>query len=124
MNEEIKAKWIAALRSGKYVQGVERLHRKSLNNDEFCCLGVLCEIAADNDVVDRVGTDYSIGYWNRMTEGYASWASLPTSVMLWAGLRQDDPVINPFESATTLSNLNDSQRLSFDEIATVIEEAL
>lgn len=40
MNPEIKAKWIEALRSGKYQQTAGTLR----NNDGFCCLGVLCDV--------------------------------------------------------------------------------
>ena len=40
MNAEIKARWIEALRSGKYQQGIGYLRSK---NDRFCCLGVLCD---------------------------------------------------------------------------------
>ena len=32
--------WLAALRSGKYVQGKGRLRE----DDSFCCLGVLCDV--------------------------------------------------------------------------------
>lgn len=41
MSPELKAEWIAALRSGKYRQGQTALRTKS---DEYCCLGVLCNI--------------------------------------------------------------------------------
>jgi hypothetical protein len=41
MNKELKAKWIAALRSGKYKQGRSRLK----HSGRHCCLGVLCEVA-------------------------------------------------------------------------------
>ncbi len=41
MNPEIKAKWVAALRSGQYQQGAEYLE----NDGRYCCLGVLCEVA-------------------------------------------------------------------------------
>lgn len=40
MDEELKEKWIAALRSGKYEQGKEKLHC----DGKFCCLGVLADI--------------------------------------------------------------------------------
>ena len=46
MNPEIKAKWVAALRSGKYTQGRGALRR---TNGEMCCLGVLCDILAPDD---------------------------------------------------------------------------
>jgi hypothetical protein len=42
MKQELKEKWIAALRSGKYKQG-QGLLRSA--NDRYCCLGVLCEVA-------------------------------------------------------------------------------
>lgn len=47
MKKEIKAKWVAALRSGDYKQGCGAL--KGLDKDtgqfDHCCLGVLCEVA-------------------------------------------------------------------------------
>lgn len=41
--EQIKnnRKWIKALRSGRYKQGVKRLR----GDDKFCCLGVACDIS-------------------------------------------------------------------------------
>lgn len=42
MNPEWKAKWVAALRSGEYKQGKRYLRK----GDEFCCLGVLTDLAA------------------------------------------------------------------------------
>lgn len=41
MKKDIKDKWIAALRSGKYEQGQNNLRSV---DDKFCCLGVLCDI--------------------------------------------------------------------------------
>lgn len=45
MDAELKASWIAALRSGEYPQTQGRL-RQWVDKDEpsFCCLGVLCEV--------------------------------------------------------------------------------
>ena len=42
MDQELKAKWVTALRSGEYKQTKYKLHRKGSNN--FCCLGVLCKV--------------------------------------------------------------------------------
>lgn len=40
-----KRKWIAALRSGKFKQGENYLkNNPSGNENEYCCLGVACEI--------------------------------------------------------------------------------
>jgi len=45
MDAKLKADWIAALRSGKYRQGIG-----FLNSDKgFCCLGVLCDISGDGE---------------------------------------------------------------------------
>ncbi len=45
MNPDVKAAWLAALRSGNYTQGKECLKRVRSNGDtEYCCLGVLCDI--------------------------------------------------------------------------------
>jgi hypothetical protein len=41
MSPELKAKWLEALRSGKYKQGTGYLRTFA---DEFCCLGVLADI--------------------------------------------------------------------------------
>lgn len=40
MNPELKAKWIAALRSGNYKQGRGRLKHAG----RYCCLGVLGDV--------------------------------------------------------------------------------
>lgn len=41
MNQELKDKWVAALRSGEYTQGVHYMYAKG----KYCCLGVLQEVA-------------------------------------------------------------------------------
>lgn len=43
INPEFKAKWIAALRSGEYTQGIANLYTDE--SDSFCCLGVAGLIA-------------------------------------------------------------------------------
>ncbi len=46
MDKELKAKWVAALRSGEYKQGKTFLRRE---DNSYCCLGVLLDVAG----VDR-----------------------------------------------------------------------
>lgn len=41
MNPDLKARWLAALRSGDYKQGPYRLET---DDGRFCCLGVLCKV--------------------------------------------------------------------------------
>lgn len=46
MKKQLKSKWLAALRSGKYAQGRGKLKWVSdRGRVEYCCLGVLCEVA-------------------------------------------------------------------------------
>ena len=40
MNKSIKKKWVAALRSGEYKQGMFAM----CNRGEYCCMGVLCDL--------------------------------------------------------------------------------
>lgn len=42
--KEIKENWLAALKSGKYVQGEGRLRREDEGICKHCCLGVLADI--------------------------------------------------------------------------------
>ena len=47
MNPKVKHKWLTALRSGKYEQGVGALRDVAYGGSTplFCCLGVLCKVA-------------------------------------------------------------------------------
>lgn len=45
MDATLKAQWVEALRSGKYQQGYGALRK----GDQFCCLGVLCDVAQIGD---------------------------------------------------------------------------
>ena len=56
MEASLKAKWIEALRSGKYKQGRLALRTR---DDHFCCLGVLCDISG---VWEENGQHYSSEY--------------------------------------------------------------
>jgi hypothetical protein len=40
MNAAVKAKWLEALRSGEYEQGMGALKK----DGKYCCLGVLCDV--------------------------------------------------------------------------------
>jgi hypothetical protein len=114
MNQEIKAKWVAALRSGEYKQG-----QKYLNGaGGFCCLGVLCDLAVKEGLAEWKVCE-SWGYLS--VQGYT--AVLPMSIAKWAGLPMLDlgPEIGP--SGASLAHLNDGG-FSFTQIASLIEEKL
>lgn len=115
MNQEVKEIWVKALRSGKYIQGKERLRNVT---DNYCCLGVLCDL-------HREMTDSSI--WTRSlsgdflygNDGAKSSTVLPGIVMNWAGLNDENPEITIM--GTTLAHMNDDG-VSFEEIADIIEQ--
>ena len=112
MNDEIKAKWVAALRSGEFKQG----HGGLRDGDRFCCLGVLCEIHRRIERGKRK--------WKKMDESPFKWyldnyQVLPGVVQNWAGLEHE----NPATEQGALAELNDDG-LDFDSIADIIEAEL
>lgn len=116
MKPEIKAKWVAALRSGEYEQGKGALRTA---NDKFCCLGVLCDIHARETGVAWSDTD-SIYPWAYLTEDLA----LPKEVMAWAGLSNYNPKLGEATCASHNDGAVTCVKKSFSEIADLIEANL
>src|ERR1700722_19140718 len=60
MDPALKAKWVAALRSGEYKQGDGKLHNRT--DDSYCCLGVLCRaMGAQFTEATELGDDDEYG---------------------------------------------------------------
>lgn len=114
MKPEIKKMWVEALRSGKYAQGKGRLRG---NGNNYCCLGVLCDLAVNDGVCKWIKT----AYYYSIDDKYAS-NSLPPVVQSWAGLEESDPRVAVGQEVFTLIQLNDSYALGFDKIADMIEK--
>ncbi len=115
MNENIKIKWIDALRSGEYAQGKSALHTKPTEGPEtFCCLGVLCDLAVKAGVKVDVYDDkvLSLVLYDKLS------AFLPSSVMKWA----DTEHVNVTREID-LTGMND-QGVPFTKIADEIEKHL
>jgi hypothetical protein len=93
MNAALKAKWVAALRSGGYRQTTGTMRRASSSGVEYCCLGVLCALAGDAIANEA--------------ERFRSY-SFCGNAMSW-------------EVSRHLQSMNDFQRASFAEIADWIE---
>jgi hypothetical protein len=108
MKQEIKDKWVAALRSEEYEQGKHHLK----NDDKFCCLGVLCDIHSKETGTEWVKHNY-------LKHG----AYLPKIVMSWSGLKKAIPIVNVDKIKKDLAELNDSGS-TFLKIADLIEEQL
>jgi hypothetical protein len=62
MNPEFKRKWVEALRSGRYKQGRGVLRS---SDDEFCCLGVACDLFGEEEWSPGVACDlFGKGEWS------------------------------------------------------------
>ncbi|MFE7797032.1 hypothetical protein [Nocardia sp. NPDC057440] len=110
MKADIKQKWVDALRSGEYRQGKEYLQF----DGNYCCLGVLCDIAIRDGLLLKVEHDAGAGWYDYDT------ATLPDRVREWAGLDSCDPVV----AGERLSAWNDNEDKSFEQIADLIQEHL
>jgi hypothetical protein len=123
MNPEIKKRWVAALRSGKYQQGKASLHTFSHGVDRFCCLGVLCEILVEDGATARSGV---VRYQDRPTgrkQDVDSEYYPPRSVQELAGIAESPQVVIEGR-LEPLSGLNDNGAYTFAQIADLIEEQL
>lgn len=113
LNPEVKARWVAALRSGEYTQGKGMLREA---DNCMCCLGVLC------DLYDKDG-------WGKLFNGFSG--SPPMEVREWAGFPvapyEDDsrptPDVTIAGRVEALYTHND-QGATFAEIADAIEQQL
>ena len=126
MKQEIKEKWVAALRSGEY-----RQTRSTLRDEKgFCCLGVLTDLylKENNKEWVLINTHYSFDDENLL---------LPQQVQEWADIDMDPRlshkkvsnairiILEGYQSSPppTLAVLND-YGVPFKEIADVIENQL
>jgi hypothetical protein len=102
VDPEIKAKWVEALRSGRYQQATGKL----MTEEGYCCLGVLCEVA---------GLPIALDGFN----------------VVGADLGEDDNGYRPINElvggrdlVALLYEMNDDERKTFPEIADYIEANL
>lgn len=127
MNENVKRRWVEALRSGKYEQGHGALRKRRYGSTDeytYCCLGVLCELAADEGVVEHGNA----GYITDPNDPDSTYYMLPPPAVWkkWAGLSDIDPAVYEpsLDGPVSLTFLNDTEKWTFEQIATAIEEHL
>lgn len=118
-----------ALRSGKYKQGQNALHR--VEQDTYCCLGVACEVFIENGgplTKERVlGDELS----STLTSYDTNNGLLPAKVQSWLGISGMGSFVTPIELpfpngkelCTSLISANDHFRAPFNVIADLIEQA-
>lgn len=107
MKKEVADLWVNALRSGKYKQ----VQGSLCKYNSFCCLGVLCEIALENNVPIKITTEDD----NKVYDGHSIY--LPKIVQDWAGLKNHMGRVN----GSCLADMND-YGYTFEYIAQTIEE--
>lgn len=112
MNQQIKQKWIAALRSGEYEQDTSYLR----TNHGFCCLGVLTDLYL-KEINKEWIQDKMFPVYHYDEEAKI----LPLKVMAWAGLIECNPFL---DTGHSLSHYNDNLGYNFEQIADLIEENL
>lgn len=130
MNPEIKARWVADLRSGLFEQGTSGL----CDGDRYCCLGVLMEQAVEAGICIRnasgtVGVTYGPTFTRyALSPEVREWADLSSTAPVvrvgdrqWNPDRDGDAMI---DGGFDLTYANDQLNWTFDEIADAIEESL
>lgn len=129
MDTTIKQGWVKNLRSGLYDQGESYLRTP---DGDFCCLGVLCDMAEKAGVVQKKEGEAGMIYYGDEASG--EWRSdvLPQVVMDWAGLYSNNPLVvcecrmedcGCSENHRELAQLNDDGT-TFSEIADLIDASL
>lgn len=142
MHKAIRDRWVAALRSGEYEQGVGAL--SYVDTDEkrkWCCLGVLCDLAQKDGVVTSQVSE--VGPWNSDPEhgqflGFGTdchgddseMSALPPEVVDWARVGVANPIVRHLGVRASLAEFNDGrdgsdgnpiEPLNFSQIADLIE---
>jgi hypothetical protein len=133
-------KWVAELRSGKYMQGSDYLKNRVGSDGVVChcCLGVLCEVLEYPQINGNGSTLFQCGSEEVGTElplfltsafyGYTNSCGKLPDMNTWSSEQKEkfaDVVEQNFSgSFMTLTYLNDSGNFSFDRLADVIEEFL
>lgn len=108
MNEEIKTKWLEALRSGEYKQTTGRL--RNSQEEGFCCLGVLCDIMEPES-------------WSDDDEHQECFSLPSNDILVKTGMKMFLPNIDVDYTPSHLSTMNDHGS-TFTEIADWIEAYL
>lgn len=128
MNARIKQWWIDELRSGKFKQG--RLALRSQNN-EYCCLGVLCELYRQEHHGEGIVWELPRSYDNidglHLNIDEDAGETLPVQVMYWANLAERDPKLNGIEVSRYNDGFDGNEIVTphtFEQIADLIEKHL
>ncbi len=130
MKQAIALKWVEALRSGQYKQGdgMLRINDEDTGKTSFCCLGVLCNIHAQEHprlAARETNPGSYMGYSSCLPREVMDWASFSDDMGTPAPPKNkelpDTPVHINGSDYESLADANDSG-VSFARIATWIEK--
>lgn len=133
LKPEVKEKFLTALRSGEYEQGMGALCIENAGGKNHCCLGVLTDLAAKEGVVEWSSrTDRNYTRFGIFRDGVFEASVLPFEVSMWALEGFDRDAYNRNEGdiyfgigwRESLMAQNDFQSKSFRDIANLVEEYL
>lgn len=116
MDTDIKNTWISHLQSGQFCQakGHLRIWNPSLDQYEYCCLGLLCEQTGLAKWVEDSVLEDGIVVYSYL--GETEW--LPIEVARWAGLELSRKA--PSDQSFFI-DANDNEDFSFPKIADLVE---
>lgn len=123
MNKRVKRKWLKALRSGQYWQGIDQLVNCSPNKDSFCCLGVLTNLYCEERNLDFESRANVLDV--AAPEVVSRWADIPewdgsadgSTQAILAGMNDGFP-------PDIVVRSGEAKRKSFKQIANWIEKNL
>lgn len=135
MLPEIKAQWVAALRSGEFLRGQGYLTRVNADGSEQdCCLGVLCKLAIKAGIPVEVVNEAT---W-KLYDGEAATPSLAVSAWAMGAVSDSlhyvgvsfNPMVEYDGNRFSVAELNDGafdesgKGLDFNQIADLIDAQL
>lgn len=125
--------WIIALRSGLYTQTTEVLRRSIIEEGTckvgHCCLGVLCELVVHNGLIPEAKWDGDCfvtpnpDFDEENDEDDFFGRLLTDESELPVLVRRLIPELKCMEESE-LINMNDDQRLTFEQIANYLEQTI
>lgn len=139
MNPAIKQRWLEKLRSKQYTQGSGNLCvlNQRTNVEEWCCLGILADIAREDGIGDWLMAANSTGHKEWQDKSGSSYSGMTKAVARWAGFHGDHcdilgPRLEYQGYRYRAAHLNDGENedgrivraLSFEQIADLIEAQL
>lgn len=115
MNYDIMKKWTETLRSDQYLQGRTRLNKE----DEFCCLGVLCELAIEDGV--QIKKTFKHGEFGVVTYDERS-SDIPNAVIEWAQMKSSSGIYTTDIDTKHSLAVDNDMGANFHQIADIIEQ--